>query len=90
MVDRYLWNQKMKEVYAHGQYEQVYGSPIGKLLEQWKLFLREEQQPTELQTQYILATYERPSIFPKTCPRFVAEQSRLAQMNQGHQNYKKP
>ena len=80
---------KMKEVYATGQYEQVYGIPVTDLLDQWKSFLNQEQQPTELQKQYILATYERPSIFQKTCPRFVAEQSRLANNNKGAQNYKK-
>ena len=56
---------KNEQVYASGKYGDVYGLSIQELLQDWKIFLAREKIPTEEQVQYILAIYERPSIFQK-------------------------
>ena len=88
LIDSYGM-EKMKKIYASGKYDDVYGSSIQELLQEWEEFLLQEKIPTEEQVQYILAIYERPSIFQKTCPRFVAEQSRLYRISKANQSYKK-
>ena len=64
LIDTYGM-EKMKQVYASGKYGDVYGLSIQDLLQDWKRFLVREKIPTEEQVQYILAIYERPSIFQK-------------------------
>lgn len=63
-----------RQVYGSGDFEAVYGQPVGDLVAAWKGFL--ESIPLD-EHHLAIATYryDRPSIFGKPCARSIAERA---------------
>jgi len=63
--------EKLRAVYKHGEFEQVYGQPLDGLVADWEKFLDQVAlDPKEMTEAF--ARFRRKSLFQRTCAREVA------------------
>lgn len=62
---------RLKRVYARGNFRQVYGRSVSGLAEEWADFLRRRPTVARGAHDVVARRFTRPSLFEKECPHFL-------------------
>lgn len=76
LLDTY-GSQKLRELYAHGSFQSVYGKSLDALAQGWESFL-DDQPVDEEAVNLAFGRFRRPSLFDRACAREVATLSNQA------------
>ncbi len=70
---------RLKAVYARGNFEAVYGRPLGQLAEEWVEYIRGRRIVAASAYSVISRQFARPALFETDCPHYVPPARRHVQ-----------
>lgn len=70
MLDTY-GAEKLKAVYAWGDWGKVYGTSVEQLAEEWESFLLNQKHISTVTEAWVSRRFAVPSLFEKACPHYV-------------------
>lgn len=71
--------EPLKQVYARGNFEEVYGQSLASLAEEWSQMLRERPLVARAAHDVVFRQFTQPSLFETECPHYVPPHRRQFQ-----------
>lgn len=81
LLDRYGPN-RLKQVYARGNFAAVYGRSLDQLVEGWQATLTQAPMVSRAAHEIVTRQFSRPSLFETDCPHYVPPHRRQVQAAQ--------
>ncbi|PSQ95664.1 MAG: hypothetical protein BRD55_08475 [Bacteroidetes bacterium SW_9_63_38] len=78
LLDRY-GPERLRQVYAWGNFEAVYGRSLDRLVEGWRRFLEGRPFVARAAHEVVTRQFTRPSLFETDCPHYVPPHRRHLQ-----------
>ena len=74
--------ERLKQVYAWGNFETVYDRPLSTLVQEWTAFLQRQPLVARAAHEIVTQQFTRPSLFETECPHYVSPHRRHLQAAQ--------